>query len=347
MDLSCFSTKVPDAESDRDGKYEQRRQCEHNLQESLRLEAPTSRPVKESLNTISGSYRDGEVMFGICRMYGDFENAFVTPDGLVEKFDIGLSLKIKAQSFRPRSLGESLVGALTTQFNDTEGPYVDSDLIDSIKKAMADVYFRLRDPPQASVEANTDEDLVDHTEDGEATDGHAMRPQTPSSLVRLKISFTKAKLRASTSEMQAPGAASHDLQRIASPRNLQSPSFPSSSSGKKGHGNHAHGAQAPWTADEIDFCKTIIMESNGDDTWSQYAAACNQEFADKPVTLANGVQVQRGNRTAQSLRQRPELKECRQRAKARAKAVAQGMVMVEEEAVGEEVEVEGEERMEE
>ncbi|KAI7490066.1 hypothetical protein KC351_g832 [Hortaea werneckii] len=351
MDLSRFSTKITDAGDDKDGKFEQRRQCEHSLQESLRLEAPTSQPVKESLDAISGSYRDEEVMFGICRMYGDFENAFVIPDGLVKKFDIGLSLKIKAQSFWPRSLGESLVGALTMQFNDMEGAYVDSDLIDSIKKAMAEVYFRLRDPPQASVESNREEGLVDRTADEEATtDAHAMRPKPPNSLVRLKMSLTKVNLRASTSGMQASGAASHDLRHTATPQNLQSPSLPSSSSGKKGHGNHAHGAQAPWTTHEIDFCKTIIMESNGDDTWSQLAAVCNEEYADKPVTLANGVQVQRGNRTAQSLRQRPELKECRRQAKARAKAVAQGMTTVGEEVVGEEVvgeEVEGEERMEE
>ncbi|KAI6871210.1 hypothetical protein KC343_g789 [Hortaea werneckii] len=335
MDLSLFSTKMPDAETDRRGKFEHRRQCEHNLQKSLNLEGQASQAVKESLNAIAGSYSDVEIMSGICRMHGDFRDAFVTPDGLVKTLDVGLPLKIKAQSFWPRSFGESLVGALTTQFNDTEGPYVDSDLIDSIKRAMAEVYFRLRDPSQALVEVDGEES-IDQIEDVETTEGNTTRPQTPKSLVRLKLSCTKSKLIASTSRDQSSGARSHSSQRTASPQNPQSPSLPSSSSEKKGHGNHAHGAQAPWTPDEIAFCKSKIIEAKGNITWSQLAAACNQEFADKPVTLASGLVVQRGTRTDQSMRQRAELKECRQWAKAQGETVAQGIAAIQEEIVGEE-----------
>ncbi|KAI7286818.1 hypothetical protein KC343_g5178 [Hortaea werneckii] len=334
---------MPDAETDRGGKFEHRRQCEHNLQESLNLEGQASQAVKESLNAIAGSYSDGEIMFGICRMHGDFKNAFVTPDGFVKKFDIGLPLKIKAQSFWPRSFGESLVGALTTQFNVTEGPYVDSDLIDSIKKAMAEVYFRLRDPPQVPIEVQEEEGFVNQTNDAGITDGSSMRQHTPKSLVRLKVSPTKAKLIASTSGDQSSGTTSHGSQRTATPQNPQSPSLPSSSSERKGHGNHAHGAQAPWTPDEIAFCKSKILEAKGNITWSQLAAACNQEFADKPVTLARGLVVQRGTRTDQSMRQRAELKECRQWAKAQAKTVVQGLSAVQEEVE----EGESEERVEE
>ncbi|KAI6914992.1 hypothetical protein KC318_g296 [Hortaea werneckii] len=346
MDLSTFFKKTLDAETVQDEKYEQRRQIENSLQEDLKFNGAASQPVKKLLHTIANSYSEVEVRFGICRMYGDFENAFVTPDGLVKKLDIGLSLKIKAQSFWPKSLGESLVGALTTQFNNMEGPYVTSDLINSIKKAMAEVYFRLRDPPQAPVEANKTEDLVGQTDDAEITDGDATRSQTPKTLVRLKISPTKARFITSTSRDQTSSAASHDLQHTASPQNPNSPTLQSSSSEKKGHGNPAHGAQVPWFPDELDFCKTKITEANGNITWSQLAAVCNQEFADKPVTLASGVQVQRGTRTEQSMRQHVELKECRWRAKAGAGVIlAQGLSVVREDVVGEEVE--GEERVEE
>ncbi|KAI6915071.1 hypothetical protein KC318_g390 [Hortaea werneckii] len=345
MDLSTFFKKTLDAETDKGGKYEQRRQIENILQESLKLGEPASQPVKQLLHTLANSYSDVEVRFGICRMYGDFANAFVTPDGFVKKFDIGLSLKIKAQSFWPRGLGESLVGALTTQFNDTEGSYVSSDLIDSIKKAMAEVYFRLRDPPQAAVEVEETKYLGNQTEDAETADGDATRLETPKSLVRHKISPTKAILTTSTSGDQASRAASHDLQHTTSPQNPHSPTLPSSSSEKKGHGNHAHGAQVPWYPDELNFCKTKILEANGNITWSQLAAVCNQEFADKPVTLANGMQVQRGTRTEQSMRQRVELKEYRRLAKAGAGVVANGLSVVQEDVVGEEVE--GEVRVEE
>ncbi|KAI7211986.1 hypothetical protein KC333_g7364 [Hortaea werneckii] len=346
MDLSSFFKKTLDAETDQDEKYEQRRQIENNLRECLNLEGPASQPVKHLLHTIANSYSDVEVMFGVCKMHGDFENAFVTPGGLVKKFDIGLSLKIKAQSFWPRSLGESLVSALTTQFDDIEGPYVTSDLIDSIKKAMAEVYFCLRDPPQAPVEVDDTEDLVGQTDDAEITDGDATCSQTPKSLVRLKLSPTKAKLTTLTPENQASAATSRGLQRTTFPQDPHSPTLPSSSSEKKGHGNHAHGAQVPWYPDELDFCKTKITEANGNITWSKLAAVCNQEFADKPITLASGVKVQRGTRTEQSMRQRVELKECRWRAKAGAGVVsAQGLSVVRED-VGEE-EVESEERVEE
>ncbi|KAI7081147.1 hypothetical protein KC340_g354 [Hortaea werneckii] len=339
MDLSSFFKKTLDAETDQDQKYKQRRQIENNLQESLKFNGEASQPVKQTLHTVANSYSGVEVRFGICRMYGAFEDAFVTPDGLVKKFDIGLSLKIKAQSFWPRSLGESLVGALTTRFNDMEGPYVTSDLIDSIKKAMAEVYFRLRDLPQAPVEADETEELVGQIDDAEMPDGDATRSQTPKSLVRLKISPSKAKFITSTSRDQTSSAASHDLQHTASPQNPNSPTLPSSSSEKKGHGNHAHGAQVPWYPDELDFCKTKITEANGNITWSQLAAVCNQEFADKPVVLASGVKVQRGTRTEQSMRQRVELMECRWRAKAGAGVIlAQGLSVVQEDVGGEEVE---------
>ncbi|KAI7235658.1 hypothetical protein KC330_g4115 [Hortaea werneckii] len=341
MDLSSFFKKTLDAETDQDGKYEQRRQIENDLQESLNLEEPASQPVKELLHTLANSYSDVEVRLGICRMYGDFESAFVTPDGLVKKFDIGLSLKIKAQSFWPRSFGESLVGALTAQFNDMEGPYVTSDLIDSIKKAMAEVYFRLRDPTQAAVEVDETDDLVDQNNEKEITDGDTARPETPKTLVRLNISPPKAKLTTSTAENQTSSAASHDLQHTPSPQNPHSPNLPSSSSDNKGHGNHAHGAQVPWLPDELDFCKTKIIEAKGNITWSQLATICNQEFAGKPVTLANGMLVQRGTRTEQSMRQRVELKECRRRAKAGFKGIVQGLPAVLEDVVGEEVESEG------
>ncbi|KAI7204853.1 hypothetical protein KC316_g856 [Hortaea werneckii] len=341
MDLSSFFKKTLDTETDKDGKYEQRRQIENNLQESLKLEGQASQPVKHLLHTIADSYSDVEVRFGICRMYGDFENAFVTPDGLVKKFDIGLSLKIKAQSFWPRSFGESLVGALTAQFNDTEGPYVTSDLIDSIKKAMAEVYLHLCDPPQAPVEVDETQNTVDQTNETEITDGDTARPETPKTLVRLKISPTKANLTTSTAENQTSSAASYDLQYTTSPPNPNSPTLPPSSSEKKGHGNHAHGAQVPWLPDELDFCKTTITEAKRNITWSQLAAVCNQEFAGKPVTLANGMQVQRGTRTEQSMRQRVELKECRRLAKAAIKGIVQGLPAVLEDVVGEEVESEG------
>lgn len=100
MDLSTFFKKAIDADMNQDGKYEQRRQFENNLQESLKLEEPASQPVKQLLHTLANSYSDVEVRFGICRMYGDFENAFVTPDGLVKKFDIGQSSKLLAE--KPR-----------------------------------------------------------------------------------------------------------------------------------------------------------------------------------------------------------------------------------------------------
>ncbi|KAI7160244.1 hypothetical protein KC349_g3602 [Hortaea werneckii] len=341
MDLSTFFKKTLDADIDQDGKYEQRRQIENKLQESFKLEEPASQPVKHLLHTIANSYSDVEVRFGICRMYGDFENAFVTPDGLVKKFEIGLSLKTKAQNFWPRSFGESLVGALTTQFNDTEGRYVSSELIDSIKKAMAEVYFRLRDPPQAPLEVDETDDIVDQPEDAETTDGDATRPETPNTLVRLKTSPTKPKLTTPTPENQASAATSRDLQPTASPQNPQSPTLPPSSSERKGHGNHAHGAQVPWYPDELNFCKTKIIEAKGNITWSQLATICNQEFADKPVTLANGMLVQRGTRTEQSMRQRVELKECRWLAKAGVKGIVQGLPDVREDVVGEEVDGEG------
>lgn len=345
MDLSTFFKKTLDAETAQDGEYEQRRQIEDTLQESLNLEGPASQQVKQLLHTIANSYSDVEVMIGICRMYGDFENAFVTPDGLVKKFDLGLSLKIKAQSFWPKSLGESLVGALTTPFNDMKGPYVSSDLIDSIKKAMAEVYFRLRDPPLVQVEVGETEDSADHTDDTEITDTSLMRSRTLKCLVRLKISPTKAKLITSTPGYQTFDAASHSLQHSTSPQHLRSPTLPSSSSSeKKGHGNHAHGAQVPWFPDELHFCKSKIIEVNGNITWSQLAIVCNQEFADKPVILGNGMKVQRGTRTDQSMRQRVELKECRRQAKAGVRAIAQGMLIVQEDVVGEEAE--SEERVE-
>ncbi|KAI6840593.1 hypothetical protein KC332_g1010 [Hortaea werneckii] len=338
MDPSLFSTKMPDAETDRGGKYEHRRQCEHNLQESLKFEGQASQAVKVSLNAIAGSYSDVEIMFGICRMHEDFENAFITPDGLVKKLDIGLSLKIKAQSFWPRSLGESLVGALTTQFNDTEGPYVDSDLIDSIKKAMAEVYFRLRNPPQAPIDVPEEEGFVDQTNEARIANSSSIHQHTPKNLVRLKVSLTKAKLAAATSGDQGSSTTSHGSHGTASTQNPESPNLPSSSSQRKGHGNHAHGAQAPWTPEEIAFCKSKIIEAQGNITWSQLAAACNQEFADKPVILASGLVVQRGTRTDQSMRQRAELKGCRQWAKAQAKTVVQGLATVQEDVEGEEVE---------
>ncbi|GAB1739667.1 hypothetical protein NU219Hw_g4611t1 [Hortaea werneckii] len=338
MDLSSFFKKKLDAETDKGVKYEQRRQIENSLRESLNLEGPASQPVKQLLHTIANAYSDVEVKFGICRMYADFGNPFVTPEGLLKKFDIGLSLKIKAQSFWPRSLGEAFVGALTTQFNDTEGPHVTSDLIDSIKKAMAEAYFHLSDPSQEPVEVGETEDIVHQTNNAEMTDGDATHSKKPKSLVRLNISLTKAKLTTSNSDNQASGATSHDLQPVTSPQDLHSPTFPSPSSEKKGHGNHAHGAQVPWFPDELNFCKRTIIEANGNITWSQLAAVCNQEFADKPVVLVNGSVVQRGTRTDQSMRQRVELKECRREAKARAEVDAQRMTAIEEDVVGEKVE---------
>ncbi|KAI7282498.1 hypothetical protein KC345_g3483 [Hortaea werneckii] len=322
MDPSLFSTKMPDAETDPAGKFEHRRQCEHNLQESLKFDGQASQAVKESLNAIAGSYSDVEVMFGICRMHGDFENAFVTPDGLVKNF------------------GESLVGALTAEFKDTEGPYVDSDMIDSIKKAMAEVYFRLRDPLQPPIEDQEEEGFVNQTNQAGIASISSIHQHTPKSLVRLKVSLTNAKLTAATSGDQGSSTTSHSSHRTASTQSPQIPSLASSSSGKKGHGNHAHGAQAPWNPEEIAFCKSKIIETNGNITWSQLAAACNQEFADKPVTLTSGLIVQRGTRTDQSMRQRTELKACRQWAKAQAKTIAQGLATVQEVVEGEEGESE-------
>ena len=251
------------------------------------------------------------------------------------------SISVKAQSFWPKSLGESLVGVLTAQFNDAEGPYVRSDLIDSTKKAMAEVYFRLRDPPQAAVEVEETQNTVDQTNETEITDGDTTRPEPPTNLVQLKIPPTKAILTTSTTENQAFDAASHNLQHTPSPQDPHSPTLPSSSSEKKGHGNHAHGAQVPWYPDELNFCKTKIIEAKGNITWSQLATICNQEFADKPVTLVNGMLVQRGTRTEQSMRQRVELKECRRLAKAGVKRIVQGLPAVREDVVGEEGEGEG------